>query len=172
MPGQSAQPLSLATEDCEARIRALVRAPFDDFLVFLSKVSAQSSASLRNSDDKSAGAAAANQSWQAGISRESSTSVPAAAAASVAKTTAVNSSIPSAAQASDSAATATATVTVSVDVPSGWEVTAGDVYGTGVMPHMLVSLTAPKGCARAFQQQATAEVEAAAATTAVTHADG
>merc|ERR1740139_1466022 len=39
---------------------------------------------------------------------------------------------------------------VSVDVPSGWDVDAGDVAGTGFVPDALVSLTAPKGCARSF----------------------
>ncbi|KAL6748366.1 pyridoxamine 5'-phosphate oxidase [Haematococcus lacustris] len=40
---------------------------------------------------------------------------------------------------------------LSVDVPSGWDVDAGDLTGGGVRPHTLVSLTAPKGCARHFQ---------------------
>lgn len=40
-----------------------------------------------------------------------------------------------------------------VDVPSGWHVEQGDVQGLGWMPHMLVSLTAPKECARHFRGQ-------------------
>ncbi|KAJ9511752.1 hypothetical protein QJQ45_022617 [Haematococcus lacustris] len=40
---------------------------------------------------------------------------------------------------------------LSVDVPSGWDVDAGDLTGGGMRPHTLVSLTAPKGCARHFQ---------------------
>jgi NAD(P)H-hydrate epimerase len=39
---------------------------------------------------------------------------------------------------------------VSVDVPSGWDVEEGDVYGCGVLPSMLVSLTVPKQSARKF----------------------
>ena len=35
----------------------------------------------------------------------------------------------------------------SIDVPSGWHVEEGDVAGTGLMPAMLLSLTAPKRCA-------------------------
>uniref|UniRef100_A0A1D1XRX4 NAD(P)H-hydrate epimerase n=2 Tax=Anthurium amnicola TaxID=1678845 RepID=A0A1D1XRX4_9ARAE len=41
-------------------------------------------------------------------------------------------------------------VIVSVDIPSGWHVEEGDVDGEGIKPHMLVSLTAPKLCARKF----------------------
>eukprot|EP00850_Spirogloea_muscicola_P010451 SM000061S19278 [mRNA] locus=s61:502661:506248:+ [translate_table: standard] len=40
---------------------------------------------------------------------------------------------------------------VSVDVPSGWHVEEGDTTGVGLQPHMLVSLTAPKQCARGFR---------------------
>ncbi|KAJ2717267.1 hypothetical protein H4R19_000019 [Coemansia spiralis] len=40
---------------------------------------------------------------------------------------------------------------VSVDIPSGWDVEAGDRTGTGLRPDMLVSLTAPKLCAAGFQ---------------------
>lgn len=40
---------------------------------------------------------------------------------------------------------------VSVDIPSGWDVEAGDVYGTGFTPDALVSLTAPKKCAALFR---------------------
>ncbi|EPS61585.1 hypothetical protein M569_13210, partial [Genlisea aurea] len=39
---------------------------------------------------------------------------------------------------------------VSVDIPSGWHVEEGDVNGDGIKPDMLVSLTAPKLCARKF----------------------
>ncbi|KAJ4963788.1 hypothetical protein NE237_023727 [Protea cynaroides] len=41
-------------------------------------------------------------------------------------------------------------VIVSVDVPSGWHVEEGDVNGEGIKPDMLVSLTAPKLCAKRF----------------------
>jgi hydroxyethylthiazole kinase-like uncharacterized protein yjeF len=39
---------------------------------------------------------------------------------------------------------------VSVDIPSGWDVNKGDIYHTGFVPDMLVSLTAPKQCAALF----------------------
>ena len=39
---------------------------------------------------------------------------------------------------------------VSIDIPSGWHVELGDVSGAGLIPHMLVSLTAPKLCAAKF----------------------
>ena len=39
---------------------------------------------------------------------------------------------------------------VAIDIPSGWHVDEGDVAGTGLRPHLLVSLTAPKRCARLF----------------------
>lgn len=39
---------------------------------------------------------------------------------------------------------------VAVDVPSGWHVERGDVAARGFMPDCLVSLTAPKLCARYF----------------------
>lgn len=39
---------------------------------------------------------------------------------------------------------------VSVDVPSGWDVDAGDARGEGFRPDALVSLTAPKRCAATF----------------------
>ncbi|KNC52515.1 YjeF [Thecamonas trahens ATCC 50062] len=39
---------------------------------------------------------------------------------------------------------------VSVDVPSGWDVDAGDVNGVGLSPAVLVSLTLPKLCALHF----------------------
>ncbi|XP_051191247.1 pyridoxine/pyridoxamine 5'-phosphate oxidase 1, chloroplastic isoform X2 [Lolium perenne] len=39
---------------------------------------------------------------------------------------------------------------VSVDIPSGWHVEEGDVNGGGIKPDMLVSLTAPKLCAKKF----------------------
>lgn len=38
----------------------------------------------------------------------------------------------------------------SVDVPSGWDVERGDVHGIGIMPDVLISLTAPKKCAAHF----------------------
>ncbi|GMN73736.1 hypothetical protein TIFTF001_054898 [Ficus carica] len=41
-------------------------------------------------------------------------------------------------------------VIVSVDIPSGWHVEGGDVGGEGIRPDMLVSLTAPKLCAKKF----------------------
>ncbi|XP_062078058.1 pyridoxine/pyridoxamine 5'-phosphate oxidase 1, chloroplastic isoform X3 [Humulus lupulus] len=39
---------------------------------------------------------------------------------------------------------------VSVDIPSGWHVEEGDIGGEGIKPDMLVSLTAPKLCAKKF----------------------
>ncbi|XP_020100651.1 pyridoxine/pyridoxamine 5'-phosphate oxidase 1, chloroplastic [Ananas comosus] len=39
---------------------------------------------------------------------------------------------------------------VSVDIPSGWHVEEGDINGEGIKPEMLVSLTAPKLCAKKF----------------------
>ncbi|XP_075503401.1 pyridoxine/pyridoxamine 5'-phosphate oxidase 1, chloroplastic-like [Primulina tabacum] len=39
---------------------------------------------------------------------------------------------------------------VSVDIPSGWHVEEGDLSGEGIEPDMLVSLTAPKMCAKKF----------------------
>ncbi|KAF3773362.1 Pyridoxine/pyridoxamine 5'-phosphate oxidase 1 [Nymphaea thermarum] len=39
---------------------------------------------------------------------------------------------------------------VSIDIPSGWHVEDGDVGGKGIKPDMLVSLTAPKLCAKKF----------------------
>uniref|UniRef100_A0A0D6R236 NAD(P)H-hydrate epimerase n=1 Tax=Araucaria cunninghamii TaxID=56994 RepID=A0A0D6R236_ARACU len=41
-------------------------------------------------------------------------------------------------------------IVVSVDIPSGWHVEEGDINNTGLRPDMLVSLTAPKLCARKF----------------------
>lgn len=41
-------------------------------------------------------------------------------------------------------------VIVSVDIPSGWHVEEGDATGEGIKPDMLVSLTAPKLCAKKF----------------------
>jgi NAD(P)H-hydrate epimerase len=38
----------------------------------------------------------------------------------------------------------------SVDIPSGWHVEDGDTSGRGIRPTLLVSLTAPKLCARFF----------------------
>ncbi|XP_027123242.1 pyridoxine/pyridoxamine 5'-phosphate oxidase 1, chloroplastic isoform X1 [Coffea arabica] len=42
---------------------------------------------------------------------------------------------------------------VSVDIPSGWHVEEGDLSGDGIKPDMLVSLTAPKLCAKKFTGQ-------------------
>ncbi|XP_043714141.1 pyridoxine/pyridoxamine 5'-phosphate oxidase 1, chloroplastic-like isoform X2 [Telopea speciosissima] len=39
---------------------------------------------------------------------------------------------------------------VSVDIPSGWHVEEGDINGEGITPDMLVSITAPKLCAKKF----------------------
>ncbi|XXG86501.1 hypothetical protein AAC387_Pa11g1384 [Persea americana] len=39
---------------------------------------------------------------------------------------------------------------VSVDIPSGWNVDEGDIGGQGIKPDTLVSLTAPKHCAKKF----------------------
>jgi NAD(P)H-hydrate epimerase len=39
---------------------------------------------------------------------------------------------------------------VSVDIPSGWDVEQGDVNGDGIKPDMLISLTAPKLCAKRY----------------------
>ncbi|KDO81093.1 hypothetical protein CISIN_1g0369522mg, partial [Citrus sinensis] len=39
-------------------------------------------------------------------------------------------------------------VIVSVDIPSGWHVEEGDIGDEGIKPDMLVSLTAPKLCAK------------------------
>ncbi|PIA46505.1 hypothetical protein AQUCO_01500211v1 [Aquilegia coerulea] len=41
-------------------------------------------------------------------------------------------------------------VIASVDIPSGWHVEEGDIGGEGIKPDMLVSLTAPKLCAKKF----------------------
>jgi len=38
----------------------------------------------------------------------------------------------------------------SVDVPSGWDVELGDTAEVGIHPQMLISLTAPKLCAKFF----------------------
>jgi len=38
----------------------------------------------------------------------------------------------------------------SVDIPSGWHVEKGDIHEIGIKPEMLISLTAPKLCARFF----------------------
>ena len=45
----------------------------------------------------------------------------------------------------------TKTPVASVDVPSGWDVEKGDVSGAGLMPALLISLTAPKVCSRHFE---------------------
>ncbi|ETI50030.1 YjeF family domain-containing protein [Phytophthora nicotianae CJ01A1] len=39
---------------------------------------------------------------------------------------------------------------VSIDIPSGWHVEKGNESGVGLEPQMLVSLTAPKLCAKLF----------------------
>ncbi|XP_031100355.1 pyridoxine/pyridoxamine 5'-phosphate oxidase 1, chloroplastic-like isoform X2 [Ipomoea triloba] len=41
-------------------------------------------------------------------------------------------------------------VIVCVDIPSGWHIEEGDLSGKGLKPHMLVSLFAPKFCAKTF----------------------
>ncbi|KAL8261503.1 hypothetical protein R6Q59_025552 [Mikania micrantha] len=41
-------------------------------------------------------------------------------------------------------------VIASIDIPSGWHVEDGDIIGDGIKPDMLVSLTAPKLCAKKF----------------------
>lgn len=41
-------------------------------------------------------------------------------------------------------------VIISVDVPSGWDVEDGEISGKGMKPQMLVSLIAPKLCAKRF----------------------
>ncbi|MCD7453070.1 Pyridoxine/pyridoxamine 5'-phosphate oxidase 1, chloroplastic [Datura stramonium] len=46
-----------------------------------------------------------------------------------------------------------AAVIISVDIPSGWHVEEGDVCGEGIEPDMLISLTAPKLCAKMFRGQ-------------------
>mmetsp|Transcript_58263 Transcript_58263/g.169125 ORF Transcript_58263/g.169125 Transcript_58263/m.169125 type:complete len:253 (-) Transcript_58263:161-919(-) len=40
---------------------------------------------------------------------------------------------------------------VSVDIPSGWDVERGPPPGKALRPDMLISLTAPKECAKAFK---------------------
>jgi len=40
---------------------------------------------------------------------------------------------------------------IAVDVPSGWNVDEGDVANTGMVPDVLVSLTAPKLCSKEFR---------------------
>jgi NAD(P)H-hydrate epimerase len=42
---------------------------------------------------------------------------------------------------------------VSVDIPSGWDVEAGNEAGVGLNPDVLVSLTAPKEGVRLFRGQ-------------------
>jgi len=42
----------------------------------------------------------------------------------------------------------------SIDIPSGWDVEKGDCSGVGIKePELLVSLTAPKMCARFFHNE-------------------
>jgi hydroxyethylthiazole kinase-like uncharacterized protein yjeF len=43
--------------------------------------------------------------------------------------------------------------TVAIDIPSGWDVDEGNVSGKGLLPHTLISLTAPKLCAKHFNGQ-------------------
>ena len=40
---------------------------------------------------------------------------------------------------------------ISIDIPSGWNVETGSPVGQGWSPQVLVSLTAPKSCARGFK---------------------
>ena len=40
---------------------------------------------------------------------------------------------------------------VSVDIPSGWDVEQGNIYGVGLDPDVLVSLTAPKLGVKSFK---------------------
>lgn len=39
---------------------------------------------------------------------------------------------------------------VSIDIPSGWDVNEGNTSGKGLLPHSLISLTAPKLCAKFY----------------------
>lgn len=39
----------------------------------------------------------------------------------------------------------------SIDIPSGWDVEKGEPEGGGIKPDMLISLTAPKLCAKSFK---------------------
>lgn len=39
---------------------------------------------------------------------------------------------------------------LSVDIPSGWSVEQGDVYGTGFIPRAVISLTLPKLCMKGY----------------------
>jgi len=43
------------------------------------------------------------------------------------------------------------TIIISVDVPSGWNVDEGDTMNMGFQPDVLVSLTAPKLCAKSYR---------------------
>lgn len=43
---------------------------------------------------------------------------------------------------------------VAVDAPSGWDMEQGDVHGFGMWPNVLVSLSAPKVCARRLEGSA------------------
>ena len=45
---------------------------------------------------------------------------------------------------------------LSVDIPSGWDVEAGDLTGKGLRPDVLVSLTAPKLCAKQLSSSSSA----------------
>lgn len=40
---------------------------------------------------------------------------------------------------------------VSVDIPSGWDVEKGNIFGVGLRPNVLISLTAPKEGVKDFR---------------------
>jgi len=40
---------------------------------------------------------------------------------------------------------------ISVDIPSGWDVNSGDMYGTEFTPAAVISLTAPKLCMKSYR---------------------
>ena len=42
-------------------------------------------------------------------------------------------------------------LSLSLPPPSGWDVEKGNIHGVGLNPDLLVSLTAPKECAKFFQ---------------------
>jgi hypothetical protein len=111
-------------EEGTAALRALVRAPFDDLLIF----------ARRACDPFAPAPALADAADVAGAGAARAGSEP--------------GYIP----------------LVCVDTPSGWDVDTGDVHRTGLVPALLVSLTAPKGCACALRQligDASAALEAA-----------
>ncbi|KAJ5077918.1 nad(p)h-hydrate epimerase [Anaeramoeba ignava] len=45
----------------------------------------------------------------------------------------------------------TSTPVASIDIPSGWDVEEGDILKTNLQPETLISLTAPKLCAKNFK---------------------